>query len=686
MQKVALYIQDTKVDLFDDETISLTQTIQNVRDIEKVFTEFSKSFTLPASKTNNKVFKHYYNEDILNGFDARTKVDAKIELNYLPFKEGKIKLEGVDLKNNQPYAYRVVFFGNTVSLKDLFGEDKLTGLNWLYDFAIDYTALNIRTYLQTNGIDITKDSVLYSDALCVPLITITTRLYYDSNSHSEDYFNSDGTINPLGGNLYYQSTGSHIHGVFYKELKLGIKIWLIVKAIEEAYGIEFTSDSFIKDTSNWQFSTLYMWLHKEKGFPFKIEEASKQYDKFTGTYTPMTRANLTGNSLFVYGLTGGQTISYTLNINQSTGSDPYVVEIKRDGILYAQQSFTTTTGAITGSLVNASSGYTVYITGTSGNTFEVSWDLNDTTLGETRTYLGTTDTLGTTPVFRANEQMPDMKVIDFISGLFKMFNLTAYVQNDGKIKVQTLDDFYAGGTTRDVSEYVDINQSSVNVALPYKEIKFEYKGRGTILAAQYEQKEAQGWGTEEYIVSNDFNGDAYTISLPFEHMQFERLKDYNGTNTDGQVGWFADDNESPYLGLPLLFYRQFENSSTQQITFIDDASTKHGLSSYCFPSNSVSTAPVFNDDTSHFSVEINEYTNTTDFDGSLYANYYEDYITDVFNAKRRLTKVKAYLPVSFLISYSLADTLVINTKQYIINSIQTNLQTGESELELLNKL
>ena len=59
MRKVALYIEDQRVDLFDDEVISLTQTIQNVKDISKIFTPFSKSFTLPASKTNNKIFSHY---------------------------------------------------------------------------------------------------------------------------------------------------------------------------------------------------------------------------------------------------------------------------------------------------------------------------------------------------------------------------------------------------------------------------------------------------------------------------------------------------------------------------------------------------------------------------------------------------------------------------------------------------
>ena len=69
-REVQLFIQDTRVDLFQDESISVTDSIQNVSDISKVFTPFSKEFNLPASSTNNKLFKHYYNFDIQDGFDS----------------------------------------------------------------------------------------------------------------------------------------------------------------------------------------------------------------------------------------------------------------------------------------------------------------------------------------------------------------------------------------------------------------------------------------------------------------------------------------------------------------------------------------------------------------------------------------------------------------------------------------
>ena len=61
MRQVQLYIDGEQVELFKDESISLTQTIQNVKDIGKVFANFTQSFNLPATKANNKIFKHYYN-------------------------------------------------------------------------------------------------------------------------------------------------------------------------------------------------------------------------------------------------------------------------------------------------------------------------------------------------------------------------------------------------------------------------------------------------------------------------------------------------------------------------------------------------------------------------------------------------------------------------------------------------
>ncbi len=47
--------------------------------------------------------------------------------------------------------------------------------------------------------------------------------------------------------------------------------------------------------------------------------------------------------------------------------------------------------------------------------------------------------------------------------------------------------------------------------------------------------------------------------------------------------------------------------------------------------------------------------------------------------------MSAQLPISFMLNYSVNDIIQINGEQYYINSININLGTGKSELELIVK-
>ena len=216
MQKVQLYIEGERVDMFEDESVVITQTIQNIKDISKVFTDFSRTFSIPASKTNNKIFRHYYNFDIVNGFDARTKKSSNIELNNTPFRTGKIKLEGVDLKNNQPHTYRVTFFGSTVTLKDLLGEDKLNDLVSLSQYDLGYDETSVKGKL------INPPSS--TNHVIAPLITHTQRLYYDSTTNND--------ILDSGDLHWFNGGGVHRHGVKWNELKYALRVNKIIEAIE----------------------------------------------------------------------------------------------------------------------------------------------------------------------------------------------------------------------------------------------------------------------------------------------------------------------------------------------------------------------------------------------------------------------------------------------------------------------
>jgi hypothetical protein len=66
--------------MFNDEKVSVTSSIQNYSDIGKLFTDYSQSFTIPASPTNNAIFSHWYESEVDGGYDARIRYNAFLEI------------------------------------------------------------------------------------------------------------------------------------------------------------------------------------------------------------------------------------------------------------------------------------------------------------------------------------------------------------------------------------------------------------------------------------------------------------------------------------------------------------------------------------------------------------------------------------------------------------------------------
>ena len=97
----AIYIENKRLTLFEDETITVQSSILSSQDITKNTGDYTKDFTVPANDNNNEIFKHYYDANIDNTFDARTKVNGKIELDGLPFKKGKVSIAQSYIKKRE---------------------------------------------------------------------------------------------------------------------------------------------------------------------------------------------------------------------------------------------------------------------------------------------------------------------------------------------------------------------------------------------------------------------------------------------------------------------------------------------------------------------------------------------------------------------------------------------------------
>ena len=703
MRRLQLYIGAERVDLFKDETVSLTQTIKNVKDLAKVFTEFTQTFSVPASSVNNKIFKHYYNFDISNGFDARKKADARLELNDLPFKDGKIALQGVELKNNVAHTYKITFFGNTVNLKDILGDAQLSSLSFSDYYNRDYDFATVTSVMEA-GVT----------PFIVPLITHTNRLIYNGVAHA--VFNPEDTINNIAAH-----NADTQNGVEWNQFKYAVRLQTIIDAIETKYNIAF-SDDFFNNVNNEQFATLFMWLHRKSGSadrPTQVEVTqTKLQDLIVKTGSDERISTVENGIITVNAPPGVFPAIFKLELDPFDDAITYNVQVLKNG------------GTVIGELngvqgdqtLNISAGpdgledNSTYLIQFSGVGLSFAINAIDVTISWIDGFNNTfgSDTyhnefaFTTSDVFEFNivEQLPKMKIIDFLSGLFNMFNLTAYVDNVGTIVVRTLDSYYADSTqVYNIDKYLDTTKSTSDVALPFNEISFSYKGLGTLLAKQFEQLTNSGWGSLSYTLNGgiyDAPSEPYKIELPFEHMQFERLYDAGQsttTSTDIQWGYSVNENLQSYIGEPLLFYAigivngdpiRIRNTANDSVEDITD---------YVIPSNSQALSPSTNKFNIHFQNELNEYlaneptgggfapvSPALQFTDTLFETEYKEYIQDVFNFRRRLLKVTAYLPMKVYYNLQLNDLIELGQDSYKINSMKTDLTTGKTEFELLNTI
>ena len=681
-REVQLFISDTRVDLFQDETISITDSLQNVSDISKIFSPFSKQFNLPASATNNILFKHYYNFDITGGFDARFRVDARIEINHAPFRTGQIRLEGVTMKNNLPHTYKIVFLGEVSNLNDIFGDEELSSLNGLstYDMSLSNTDFiqAFKVGLQSTGTDATSTA---NRNIVVPTILLKNFYTYDTPS-----------TNRLD-NVAFTT--------LQEDLKPAIKIKRIIEAIQTQYDITFNmaDEGSIKTFFGSDvFDELYLWLHREKT-PITLPETSPP----TFGVDTATKSKKLTFADFTY-VSGGSGTILTANKLVVREGEDYGIRLVLD------PATTNNTGEIivkdktTNELLfykdnvefNNSSNLSVPLMNlTSGNLTERTYDIEFRINCQVSVNFGALNpalviTQNSTTLFNYSasafslssnifiqDYIPKMKVLDFLTGLFKMFNLVAYVKkNNSTIYVQTFDDFMTLGTSRDITEYVDINQSTIDRPIPYNRVNFKFSSPVTQTSLKYVNQFSQVFGDLRYSAPEKYDGQEFNLQVPFERTILINQLDNSGTRTNNIIAWWVDDGGSTTLGKPFIFFNRVIDQSGGSGFPI----TNGNLTEYNAPS-SVSSDQ---NHTINFGAEFDEFNEAVNTN-SLFSRFYQQYIEQTFNLKGRIVKVSANLPVSFILNYNVNDTIVINGQDYYINSLSINLATGKSDLELLVK-
>ena len=765
MRNIEMYIKGQRIDLFDNGTIEIKSSIQDAKDISKVFTDYSQPFTVPASDNNNQIFKHNYKTDVTdNVFDGRVRHEAKIFLNHILFKKGKVFLNGTSMKNGKAHAYNITFFGNTVSLKDTFKDDKLLdlcrykkGLNG-NDSTLNLSLAADHEFSHTNVKNIfTSEGKVFGDdtsALIYPLITSRKRLFYNDSYVDNFAENFDGNLY-RPADISANESQFNTRGVTEVDLKPALKVYHIIKAIEEKYNINFipndsvgTKDFFSKH--NEAFANLYLWLSNNSGnITENLAEDEYLFSTEVSSWTLTGNSDYDFDSLSVDGneividnffnliggltaeLLGNQKHYLTIIPASGYGDIPWkarIINTETNNVLAVVEGKgqVRTFIPIERTLTAPQERYVIELSSKSTMLdTAVEFFLREHRVGSDRWEIYSSGAVldTDTATLNASTHFPDVKVMDFMTGLFKMFNLTAYYIDDETdplydektpvVKIVKLDDYYADALNNnsrgiiDITKYIDIQEHTINTSLPFSEIEFKFEENETILMANHLEVNGEIFGDSGISVQDTYDGldlfygKKYEIEIPFSKLKYERI---NGLDTDILWGYAAggdfnsEDTTPPQANYSaedvkaLLFYGIRETSISTPINFSDASNTvSTRVSDYYRPSNTSNTAVVNAEgdweipaiQTINFDSEQDEWT-VKPSPNSLFKNFYRSYITSVFDANKRIFKLKAYLPPSFLINYRLNDQLKVQDVVYRINSITTNLNTGLSNLELIN--
>lgn len=690
------------LDLFDDENIGFTTKLSDIEKLSNVFLDFSDTFSVPATPTNNRLFKHYYDVDVDNTFNANIRVLGYIEIDSFPFRYGKIQLESVTVKNQRPQNYKITFYGGLKQITDLFGDDTIDRLDYIKDFSTGKEEAtpslnNISKfdydYNESNFFQTLNDPSFGPGAdtgnIITPLISYTDR---DWN------WGSNNTID----------IGIDAGKIISDELRPAIRVTKLIEAIEAKYGISFSRNFLGKA----MFNNLFMWMNENNDStastiysihpigPLQPIPPYPDNGKIVLTDNLVTISTTGVNYAYIrYTITPTNlTYKYDARIVDVNGN--VVFEILNESGVRSLSSNIIPNGVATQSRINT---YRLEISPKTTNTFSV--DLEAAIrIGFYGTNVTAVESLNNSSLNQAlviiEKSLPKMKVIDFFQGLMKMFKLIIRPLSPTQFYLNTLDGYYSEGNILNITDFV--NQETVEIERPliYRNLYFEYQKTNNVAGVDFREKFFTSRGYDygdlkvEYLTLD--TKEELKVELPFENMLFERMTIQSPnanalTPTNISIGQSISTTDnitfSKNKSKPILFFNNGISNIEDtpiKVAFGTTTTISAVTSSYLIGNTNDELLPQVTD-AINWGAEIDPW-HTTEINNSLFNNYWSNWVDTIYSTKQRKFTFEANLPPRYVQELSLNDRIIINNNRYKINDYTIDLATGKSKLTLFNDI
>lgn len=268
------------LDTQDNTAMSINYNFEDISNPESRKTDYSQTFKLPFSNTNNDFFEHWYNVNINNlVYTQNEAIESQVLVNGVPVLTGNLRLMGVYVKGGY---YEVTVLGKVSTLFSAVGNKKLrqafqtqsttdatvynSDTDLLHTWTSNVIEASWNGTLQNDSGDSMLDSVGGVSKVLYPLQSIAeNQLYFDSDN---DAFSLNNTADP--------SDATAGDRVFLDRLSPAIQLRTVLQKVISKAGFSFTS-TFLDSV---YFRRLYM---------------TTMDWQVTGTQVPMQVANVIYN-------------------------------------------------------------------------------------------------------------------------------------------------------------------------------------------------------------------------------------------------------------------------------------------------------------------------------------------------------------------------------------------------------
>ena len=692
------------LDLFENEEVVLTKEIDDIRNIDSKNSGYSKTFSIPASKTNSKFFKHVYDLSDAGNWNPYAKAGAIFYSNGVEVFNGFMKLNDIVKKDNHS-IYNITLFEEVADLKTTLENKTLANLGW-NELQHEYTKTNI--IASWNGNLALKNGGT-TDAIKYPFCNWIGN--FDDDSGNIHLLNFQDAFRPWVRAKYifdkiFASTDFEYQSTFLNTedfTKLFVD-WNFGESFSMFGGnysdfAEFRVDAeFYNDNTGTILGSSFTSPDFDSVQQVQAGQDSNSANDFFNTATETFTATEDNQTVYVYvdalmyG-TAGNNLFCAIEHDSSV-----------DGCL-PNQYFSETNNVLGTSVLDNSGTQISWSSADWANIKRLTESVGTFTLnqGETitikfKTNAGNTQRLGfATAMFSVQagvdldltivQNRTSIKQFDFIKSIVQMFNLII-VPNDVNPKFLTIEpavNFYGSAGTLDWTNKIDIDEINIMPHDVSREYRFRMKDDSNDfnLNTYFENNNGKMYGeqikthnfeviSEETQVHENvlFSSTLYKNNMGGVFLpQIYGKKDGEFVQIDNNIRILYDvgiincdsyssetqNNESFSNQTTMLVFAPYK---TYQPT-IDDVQVDYGQSLSFTPGGNIP----FN---------------------TLYYKYHFDIVKQLTEKESRIIKVKANLTSTDIINFKFSNSIFFENQLYRVNKIDYNTTKGElSVVELI---